>query len=54
MQKQSGSPSAWKEKISDAEVVLVACDTQVRDPRSSKGLAKAIEKNLAKSEDHNG
>ena len=41
--------SAWKEKITDAEVVLIACDTQDDTLELLKGLAKAIDKNLAKS-----
>jgi hypothetical protein len=41
--------SAWKEKITDAEVVLIACDTQEDTLELLKGLAKAIDKNLAKS-----
>jgi hypothetical protein len=41
--------SAWKEKITDVEVILIACDTQTDTLELLKGLAKAIDQNLAKS-----
>jgi hypothetical protein len=41
--------NAWKEKLSDVEVVLLACDTQPDTLELLKGLAKAIDQNLAKS-----
>lgn len=41
--------NAWKEKISDAEVALLACDTNPETLELLKTLAKAIDQNLAKS-----
>jgi hypothetical protein len=41
--------TAWKEKIPDAEVVLLVCDSDPETLEFLKGLAKAIDKNLAKA-----
>ncbi len=41
--------SAWKEKISDAEVVLLGCDSSADTLEFLKGLAKAIDQHLAKA-----
>jgi hypothetical protein len=40
--------SAWKEKISDAEVILLVCDSNADTLEFLKGLAKAIDQHLAK------
>ncbi len=41
--------SSWKEKILDAEVILLACNTNPETLELLKGLAKAIDQHLAKS-----
>ena len=41
--------SAWKEKVPDAEVVLIACDAEQETLDFLKVLAKAIDQQLAKS-----
>lgn len=48
-QEAKHKASAWKEKIPDVEVVLIACDTQTDTLELLKSLAKAIDQNLAKS-----
>jgi hypothetical protein len=40
--------SAWKEKIVDADVVLLVCDSHSETPEFLKTLAKAINQHLAK------
>jgi hypothetical protein len=40
--------AAWKEKIPDAEVILLACDSSSETLDFLKGLAKAIDGHLAK------
>lgn len=39
----------WKEKIADAEVVLLACETDSDTLELMKSLAKAVDQNLAKA-----
>jgi hypothetical protein len=39
----------WKEKIPDAEVILLACDTDSETLELLKSLGKAIDQNLAKA-----
>ena len=41
--------NAWKEKISEAEVVLLMCDPKTETMEFLKGLAKAIDQHLAKA-----
>ena len=41
--------SAWREKIPDAEVVLLGCDSSLDTLEFLKGLAKAIDHHLAKA-----
>jgi hypothetical protein len=41
--------NSWKEKILDAEVVLLACQTDRETLEFLKSLGKAIDKNLAKA-----
>lgn len=41
--------SGWKEKIADAEVVLLVCNTHAETLELLKGLAKAIDQHLAKA-----
>ena len=41
--------SGWKEKIADAEVVLLVCDTRAETLEFLKGLAKAIDQHLGKT-----
>lgn len=41
--------NSWKEKISDAEVILLACQTDEETLELLKSLGKAIDKNLAKA-----
>jgi hypothetical protein len=41
--------NSWKEKILDAEVVLLACQTDGETLELLKSLGKAIDKNLAKA-----
>ena len=40
--------NGWKEKIADAEVLLLACDSHAETLAFLKGLAKAIDQQLAK------
>jgi hypothetical protein len=39
---------SWKEKVNDAETVLLLCETDADTVEFSKGLAKAIDQHLAK------
>ncbi len=39
---------SWKEKVNDAETVLLLCETDAETVEFSKGLAKAIDQHLAK------
>lgn len=41
--------SGWKEKIADADVVFLACDSDAETLEFLKGLAKAVDQHLAKS-----
>lgn len=41
--------NGWKEKIPDAEVILLACDTHPETLELLKTLGKAIDQNLAKA-----
>ncbi len=41
--------NAWKEKIHDAQVVLLACETDAGTLELLKSLGKAIDQNLAKA-----
>lgn len=41
--------TSWKERITDADVVLLACQNDTKTVEFLKSLAKAIDKNLAKS-----
>lgn len=41
--------SGWKEKIADAEVVLLVCDAHAETLEFLKGLAKAIDQHLGKA-----
>lgn len=41
--------NAWKEKIPDAAVILLACATDAETLEFLKGLGKAIDQNLAKA-----
>jgi hypothetical protein len=40
---------SWREKVSDAEAVLLLCDTDAETVDFLKGLAKAVDQHLAKT-----
>jgi hypothetical protein len=41
--------NSWKEKISDADVILLACERDAETLEFLKSLGKAIDQNLAKA-----